>query len=189
MAESLNAVIDKKRNRMKNAQVALIIGVFCLVLGFGCDNRKEASQIPSDYPPSLAAAAGASRVSYDRNRGADQVHYTLKAAYPAEGFVEALNSRLSREGWTPLKADFMNSDVPTAHVTGWKTMMDHRVQPAAKVHLWNGEWQNQAGDILVYVLTYRYPESGPANLSDMDVMGLHIPPEAAKKAQAHVDKF
>ena len=174
---------------MKNGQIALIIGVFFLLLGFGCDNREEASQIPSDYPDSLAASAGASGVSYDRNRGADQVRYSLKTAYPAEGFVEALNSRLSRDGWTPLKADFMNPDIPTAHVTGWTTMTDHRVQPAAQVHLWNGEWQNQAGDILIYVLTYRYPESGPANLSDMDVMGLHIPPEAAQKAQAHVDKF
>lgn len=174
---------------MKKRIAAFAVSLLFLLTAFACDHQEEVSQNPPDYPPSLAAAAGAIGVSYDRNRGADQVRYILKTAYPAEDFVESLNIRLGKEGWTPLKADFMNPDVPTAHVTGWAVMTNYGVQPAAKVHLWNGEWQNQAGDILVYVLTYRYPESGPTNLSVMNVMGLHIPPEAAKKARAHVDKF
>ena len=173
---------------MKNDQIALIIGVFFLLVGFGCSGQPEASQDPSNYPPSLAAPDGASRVSYDRNRGTDQVRYTMETAYPAEGFVEKLNSRMNRDGWTPLKADFVNPELPTAHVIGWVAMTDKRARQHFRVHLWNGEWQNQAGDILVYVLRYRYPETGPTNLTVMEVIGLYIPPEMAEKARADVNK-
>ena len=160
-----------------------------LLTGAGCSRQEGGSQDPSDYAPWLTAVDGAIEVTYGRNRGADQVHYTLKTPHPAEGFIESLNRRMGQDGWTPQKADFMNPDVPTAHATGWKIMTDYGVRPAARVHLWNGEWQNQAGDILVYVLSYRYPEAGPANLSDLDVMGLFIPRQAAEKAKQQVNKF
>lgn len=168
--------------------VARLIGAALLLACIGC-GRNEVSQNPSDYSPALIVAEGATGVVYDRNQGAEQVGYTVEIPYPADGFIEHLEDLISGLGWRPLKADFMNPKVPTAHVTGWRDQTDVRVRTSLRVHSWNAEWKNGAGDILVYVLSYSYPEGGQPDLKRLSVLALHIPKEAADRAIRQVEKF
>ena len=172
---------------MKNSSAALIGAAFFLAC-IGC-GQTEVSQNPTDYSPALIVADGATRIVYDQNRGAEQVAYSVEIPYPADGFIQDLEGRLSGQGWLPLKADFMNPKLPTAHVTGWVDQTDMRVRPPLRVHAWNAEWANGDGDILVYVLSYSYPKDGPADLSRLNVMALQIPKKAADRAIRQVDKF
>ena len=165
-----------------------LIGAALLLACIGCD-RNEVSQNPSDYSPALIVADGATRIVYDQNRGAEQVAYSVEIPYPADGFIQDLEGRLSGQGWLPLKADFMNPKLPTAHVTGWVDQTDMRVRPPLRVHAWNAEWANGDGDILVYVLSYSYPEGGQADLKRLSVLALHIPKAAADRALRQVEKF
>ncbi len=171
----------------KHIVASLLIAAWSLAV-FGC-GRQEASQNPVNYPASLIVVDGARSVVYGENRGAVQVRYVLEAPYPAKKVVAALLDRLARQNWSPLKADFMNPAVATAHVTGWTVQTNREVRPPMKEYSWNGEWRNPAGDILVYALFYRYPENGPPALSRLSVAGAYIPREAAAKAMRHVEKF
>ena len=173
------------KNRIVFALLWSFFSVFALI---GCD-QQPVSQNPADYPASLMVEDSALEVAYDRNRGASQVRYQVDVPYPADGFVEKLGRRLSGQGWLPLSADFMNPDMPTAHVTGWQEQTDHRTRPPTEMRSWNGEWSSPAGDILIYVLAYSRPEGSTESLSRMSVVAVHIPKEAAEKAKAQVDKF
>jgi hypothetical protein len=174
---------------MKNQNVLFLVGCFLAIFALLNCGRQEASLNPSDYPASLIVAEKAVDVAYDQSRGALRVHYVLETPYPAAGFLAEIESRLSNLGWRPLKADFLNPDTPTAHVTGWRKQTNPATRPPTVVHEWNGEWENAAQDVLVYALAYRYPEGDPPNLSHMSVFAIHIPRAAADKARAHVDKF
>jgi hypothetical protein len=164
------------------------IGAALLLACTGCD-QSEVSQNPSDYSPALIVARGATGIVYDKSRGADQVGYSLEAPYPADGVIRDLNDRLSVQGWHPLKADFMNPKLPTAHVTGWREQTDASVRPPHRVHSWTAEWKNDAGDILIYVLSYRYPEDGAPDLNHLDLVALYIPKTAADRALRQMEKF
>ena len=172
---------------MKVSGFVWIFAAFLLACT-GC-GQDEASQNPSEYSPALVVADGATQIRYDKNRGSEQVGYSLETPYPAEGFIQGLNSRLSGQGWRPLKADFMNPKVPTAHVTGWIDQTDARVRPPLRIHSWTAEWENEAGDVLVYALSYSQPAEEPADLTRLSVVAVYIPKAAADRAKRHVEKF
>jgi hypothetical protein len=174
---------------MKKCAVLIPAGFFLAVLAlFGCD-RQETSQEPADYPASLIVAKTAKNVQYDKSRGASRVHYVLEAPYPADGFIAEVERRLSNQGWRPLKADFLNPKIPTAHATGWTRNTNFATRPPTIVHEWNGEWENAAKDVLVYALSYSHSEGDPPDLSRMGVFAVHIPKAAVDKARERVDKF
>jgi hypothetical protein len=168
--------------------IAALIGSTLLLACIGC-GQNEVSQNPSDYSPTLIVADGATGVVYDKNRGAEQVAYTVEIPYPADGFIVHLENLFSGQGWRPLNADFMNPKVPTAHVTGWTDQVKERVRSSLRVHSWNAEWKNGAGDILLYLLSYSYPEGGRADLKRLRVIAMHIPKEAVDRAIRQMEKF
>jgi hypothetical protein len=174
---------------MKNCAVLMLAVSFPAILALlGCDYQ-ETSQEPSDYPASLIVAAAATDVQYDKSRGASRVRYVLETPYPADAFIAEVEGRLWKQGWRPLKADFLNPKIPTAHATGWTRNTNFATRPPTIVHEWNGEWENAAKDVLVYALSYSHSEGDPPDLSRMSVFAVHIPKAAVDKARDRVDKF
>jgi hypothetical protein len=116
---------------------------------------------PKSVEDALAPVSGATGVI--REGGAYEsffVSYTVKRAYPAKDVIDEIGSRLNKLGWRPLKDDWLNPGSPTSHVRGWSEYFDSTRGPPLHVDTWNAEWENDAGEIVLYSFDYSYPTSG-----------------------------
>ena len=120
----------------------------------------------------------------------DQVWYVLKVDYPATEVINQLLKKLEDKGWTPLKEDFMNPGMQTSFASGWSKYEDLSKQPNMIAHSWNSDWQNKNGDILKYVLGYRYPIKAQSDMSSLSVVAIYIPVNVAQAMkQSSLDMY
>lgn len=152
-----------------------------LLIAFVCSGCKtQSSQNPKDYSDSLVVLSGAININYGKVNRTDQVWYNLKADYPATAVINQLLKTIEDKGWSPLKEDFMNPGMITSFVSGWSKYEDLSKQPNTIAHTWNSDWQNKNGDILKYVLGYRYPIKAQPDMSSLSVVAIYIPADLAK---------
>ena len=166
----------------------LILIVFCiLVLTLSC--REQNRQSASNYSDSLIVLKGASNVHYHKVYGQDQISYKIFNKHPAKDTISELNTRLESKGWKPLKENWLNPGVPTSHIRGWVSYIDGTTNPELKVHSWHSDWKNENKDILTYALMYSYPNKGKPNMSELNVIGIFIPNDLAKKDLEQIDAY
>lgn len=103
----------------------------------------------------LIVVDGPENVSFSDEPGGRAVTYTLRTPYPARDFVREIGTRLLDMGWDPQEESYANPGMPTSHVRGWQDYIDGTVEPEKLVHQWWGEWLNEYGNLLTYVLEYR----------------------------------
>jgi hypothetical protein len=130
------------------------------------------------HTDALIVCPGAEAVRWVWFEGSDQLGYQVKVEYPADSIISCISTKLSENGWEPLKEDFWNPGLPSSHVRGWTQFTDATVHPEATVDGWLSQWQNQAGDIVWYGLQYRYP---PKDRYTLFVNAGFIPADIAKK--------
>jgi len=117
------------------------------------------------------------------------VSYSVVQPYPAEPFLARVRESLAAGEWSALPDDWLNPGSPSSHQDGWGDVIDGTVSPNLRVHQWMAEWQNQAGDIVLYALRYESAlpagsvyDAGPDN-SDLRVTALWIPAATVKQMQ------
>lgn len=57
------------------------------------------------------------------------------------------------------------------------------------MHSWNSDWTNEKEDILTFVLRYSYPVKTKSNMLELNVIGIYVPEELAKKTVAQINKY
>jgi hypothetical protein len=171
--------------QMKNEMRTVIIIFFILFLGCTEKNNQSAN----DYSNSLVILKNASNVRYNKLNGHDEVHYKLISKYPAKEIISELNNRLKAKGWTPLKKDWLNPEIPTSHVRGWTNYIDGTKNPKLEVHVWNCDWTNENEDILIFDLKYSYSVDKQSEMMDLTVMGIYIPTEIAKIRMVQINEY
>lgn len=140
----------------------------------------------SDNKSVLTVLPGATDVQASKSKYQDQVSYRLKTDFPATGAIEEIKTRLAKNGWRPLKEDFLNPGLSSSIVRGWSEFTDATKIPKLTVHQWITDWSNSKGEIIRYVLRYEYPEGKAKDLKNLKVVALHLPATTVKEAQKAV---
>jgi hypothetical protein len=148
-----------------------------------------AETIPTTEPDEATTAAlilldGATNIRRDPGGyGSFHIAYGLTEKHPASNSLQQITSRLWALGWTPLKEDWLNPGLPSAHVRGWTEFIDGTSTPARRVHRWGAQWQDESGNIVDYTLNYGYPKSGPQDLQSLWINGSWYPAAGVKIMQ------
>jgi hypothetical protein len=85
------------------------------------------------------------------------VGYHVAEPYPAEKVLDLISKRLGDAGWKPLPMDWLNPTIPSSHSRGWTYFLDGTANPGRQVNQWLAQWQDPAGNVVVYALRYSYP--------------------------------
>jgi hypothetical protein len=142
----------------------------------GCNRRHSSDSQQRNV--ALVVCPNASGVHWLKSDATEQVTYRVRDEYPAYAVLSCISTELGHIGWQPMKEDFWNPGMSSSHVQGWAQFADASVQPQATVDQWTGQWTNAAGDIVWYVLRYRYP---PDDRNHLVVAGGFISATVAEK--------
>ena len=63
------------------------------------------------------------------------VKYALRVSFPADEIIDAINKRLSEQGWTPGNFSAVEPQLPTSHLDGWGKYIDGD----DLVRVWSGD--------------------------------------------------
>ena len=156
------------------------------------------SALATDYPDSLFTVPGAIDIRFSKLYGTDQLYYRLTAQYPAQEIIDKIKAKLYEKGWIPLKDSFLNPGIPTSHVSGWGSFEDATGERLQVVHSWSGDWANDRGEIVTYMLRYAYPKNQQPDLESLEVTAIYMSKEKVeeyislkplmKKEQVRIEK-
>jgi len=139
------------------------------------------SALATDYPDSLFTVPGAIDVRFSKLHGTDQLYYRLTAQYPAQEIIDKIKAKLYEEGWIPLEDSFLNPGMPTSHVRGWSNFEDATGERSKVVYCWWGDWTNDRGEIVTYILRYAYPKNKQPDLESLEVTAIYMSKEKVEE--------
>jgi hypothetical protein len=156
------SVVASPRRRRYILAVATIMAV-----GAGC--RMHDERVPGvPDSPALVVVQSASHVHrseiYD-----GQVTYTLPERYPATQTITTIQTRLRELGFPLREHDFLNRQGSSATRGGWSEVLVEGTHVLA----WAQQWENPAGDILLFGLTYRGEPPDDPNVA-LDVIASYF---------------
>jgi hypothetical protein len=160
------------------------LGIFLFTFGLYPNGQCQVTNAAPSHPRSLIVLPSASKVTFRSVDGATQLTYTINAAYPAQDELRAISDNLVRQGWKPLKYDFLNPSIPSSHVRGWQHFDDHTTHPYTSVKQWLAWWMNTRHEVVSYALEYRYPVKGDVDLHTVRVFANFMPAQIAETKQA-----
>lgn len=143
---------------------------------------------PGDFPSALVVVSGAKDVRFSKSNGSDQVTYNLSTDFPASGVIEEIKAMLTKQGWQPLKEDFLNPGILSSEVKGWSEYVDATKKTRMTEHLWMADWNNNKGDIVRYALRYVHPEGKDKDLNNLKVYVICIPASSVKEVQKTISE-
>jgi hypothetical protein len=146
-------------------------------------------KVPANFSKALIVLPGARDLDCHDNNSIQSVVYSLKEPYPADRALTTIKNSLAKQGWRPLKEDIMNPGLPTSTVRGWTEFVNGTRHPNEQVRAWSSDWQNQAGDIVQYGLSYSSPITGPPNEDELALFAVYFPAEMVKQLQADQKKL
>lgn len=139
-----------------------------------------AHQQPPSGNPAIIVLPGAQEVQWG---GAYDGHvaYRLRDAYPGRRSMEEVRSRLRAQGWHPRARDLLNPTLTYAITARWRPLQI----ADGGVLAWSEQWQNGAGDVVIYGFKYSVSTSGhdPAPDTPMEVHIYYLRAETAKSLE------
>ncbi len=135
----------------------------------------------TEYPDSLFTVDEAFDVHFTKLHGTDQLSYHIDAKYPALDVIVNIKAQLAELGWIPLEESFLNPGIPTSHVRGWSNFEDATGERLRVVYSWWGDWTNDRGEIVTYVLRYDYPKNEQPVLGTLDVTAIFMSKEKVEE--------
>jgi hypothetical protein len=164
---------------MLRRNIISLLTVVSLLLLASCSQRVDSGT--AEYSRSLIVAPRAKDVKFSKYKGADQLTYRVDEKFPATKVIGTISKTLEGTGWTPLKNDFFNPDLPSSLVTGWTKFTDSTRTTTEVVHSWAADWKDSSQNIVRYTMQYRYPENGQPNLTQLEVTATYMPEPLAKQ--------
>ena len=135
-----------------------------------------------EYSAALLVYPDAKGVRYQKVKGSDQLSYRVTAKFPGSGVIGWIAFKMEEMGWEPLVKDFLNPDLNSSHVIGWRKYSNETMKPRSIGSAWVGDWRNEAGDIVSIHFVYSYPEGSAPNLTEMNVLEIYLPAHLATQA-------
>jgi hypothetical protein len=172
--------------RLKNLIVSLL-SLFAVTYIAGCDNSLDKK--PENYPDALILLPNATDVKYYKLGGSFQLTYKIETDYPAADLISSICNQLKQGNWYPLKESYLNPGVSASHVTGWSSFEDKREKTPQTVLQWIGDWENKAGDVVTYGLSYKYDTGKNKDIKHLTVTGIFMPAPLAKKTREEALEF
>jgi hypothetical protein len=118
-----------------------------------------------------------------------QLRYHVNARYPAGNVIDFISSRLREAGWKPLAYDFLNPTLPASRLMSWEgDFLESLKHPDVCVHMWTGNWKNDSGDVVRYILRYKHHGCGTSDLTDLEVIGVYFPASVARQTQQIIER-
>ncbi len=163
---------------VKHNRIMFYGGLICLLFAAGTSfiqNKQEPKVL--NFSKALVVLPEAIDVNYViTEKGSIQLGYRMKEPYPANGIIDEVSAHLRKNGWTPLKEDYLNPGLLSSHVRGWSRFEI----PAKIVHQWIGDWKDEYGNIVRYAFRYTYPKKEKQNLSILTIYAFLTPASLVK---------
>lgn len=123
-------------------------------------------------------------VSEPNTIGEIRLWYTLQAPFPASGVTDAVKHRLSDLGFSERSESFVDPGRPF-HGQFWDAFGDLTTGSPLCVRRWWGEWEDDEGRVVAYILRYHSAGSHPGCNTAPDNNGLRVlailaPPSAVQ---------
>lgn len=165
----------------KYVKMFLVILLFAVTVAslLGCRR-------PSPRNPALVVLPGSTNVHWSQDNEA--VAYKINEAYPAKNTLKSIYAHLEKQGWKPLKEDFLNPGIPTSDVRGWTEFVDGTSTPDQWVRQWGTDWTNAKGDVVVVFLRYYSPIDNQQQMGMLEVHARYMSAELAKSMKKFVLK-
>lgn len=166
---------------------AIIAFVVCtgIFAGLLCSGLKIEAAEP---PAALTLYPGATDVRFDEGN-AVRVSYHVNSKFPAAPVLGWVSENLRKQGWKPLKYDFLNPSSLSSQVTGWEEIMAGINEPGICVHQWLGSWKDPSGDIVTYGFRYKSRGCSTSDLTDLEVNGWYASSDVARQTQQVLEKL
>jgi len=162
----------------KQSSVLLIL---LSLLSIGCGPSKQSSVRPEDVLITVPNAREIDRREFQEKH---QLIYRLDIPHPATSVTEELADHLERAGWEFLNENWLNPGMIRSKPFIWGSYEDHSKDPHTIVFSASGQWQNEDGDIVEYILQYREVGETPPEKPTTDellVIGILTPADVARK--------
>jgi hypothetical protein len=138
----------------------------------------------------LAPLPGAQDIDYSVDGpGLFSVSYTLKERYPANSSLRKLARRLRSAGWHPLQEDWLNPGIPSSHSRGWESFRDETATVPLMTNQWSGQWADESGNVVGYILLCTGKSQTAANASVISVHASWTSASRASQLQQDVDSI
>ena len=165
------------KNRESLTRTSIIWGIMISMVLFSmsvlsCSKQKKCSSTqPEEFPEYFRPPNGAKDISYDTSQAPDIIllYYRMKDSYPANRTLTYAASLLEDGGFKRLDYDLLNPDIPSSHIRGWDHIGDHSISPPVDIRLWSENWVNSKDEVVSTNFEYRYPQSGPKDLDNLQV--------------------
>lgn len=160
--------------------------VLCVIVCAGVNIGRH--RVEADEPPAaLIAYPDATDMQFDDRESVYRFSYRLTSTFPAKPVIEFISNKLQKDGWQPLKNDFLNPDTPSSHVEGWKEFLDATDQPPLCVRQWLGDWKDASGNIVTYGFRYKQ-KCDAVPLTDLEVTAWYTPAIVAERILVDLQK-
>jgi hypothetical protein len=143
----------------------------------------------AERPAALVLYPDATDVRFDTIGKTIRMSYHVDSRYPAEPVLDWIFKRLLKDGWEPLKYDFLNPDSPSSQVTGWQEQMAGTKEPGLCVHQWLGNWKGPSGDIVTYAFRYKQRGCGISGLTNLEVYGWYASVDVVRQTKQLLEKW
>jgi hypothetical protein len=141
-------------------------------------------------PAALILYPDAKAIKFDERGSAARLSYHVNSKYPATPVIDLISNKLQKDGWKPLKYNFMNPNLPSSHVTGWQEFLRGIKEPVPIcVHQWLGDWKDASGNFVTYAFSYKQSKCSTLGLTDLEVNAVYTPADAARKMQRAFEKW
>jgi len=165
----------------------LLMAVLSTGFIFGCSEPVGPSV--AEHSDSLIVHPGAKNVKFFKHKGTDQLAYQLNEKYPASVVIGSISKKLEEKGWKPLPYSYLDPQLPSAHVEGWRKFVDATKPTEQIVHSWAADWTDRSENIVTYMFAYKYPKDAKPNLENLEVIAIYTPAALAKQGREAFQKF
>lgn len=98
--------------------------------------------------------------------GIEKLSYEVDEPWPANRVLNLIQSQMRKRHWAPLQEDFLNPDVRSSHLAGWRSFEED----GHTVHQWLAQWSTSDGRVAWYALLYKCPKGDQRHSSELKVM-------------------
>src|ERR1700687_1291084 len=114
----------------------------CFMICAGLYNAGQQVEA-AERPAALILYPDATAIKFDERGSAARLSYHVNSKYPATPVIELISNKLQKDGWKPLKYNFMKPHLPSSHITGWQEFLRGIKEPTPIcVHQWLGDWKD-----------------------------------------------
>jgi hypothetical protein len=141
----------------------------CLFLvATACASHHAKPTAGEDQSASLLVLSEAEGVAFSEpnSLGEISVSYQVRAAFPALEATEAIKSHVASLGFSERSESIVDPGKPLSNGENWEHFGDIRTGSPYCVQQWWGEWENDGGNVVIYVLQYRSPGGEPRTSCD-----------------------